>query len=549
MQEKLDSKEIYRKLFSSSSDAILILDVESNKFVDVNDSAIALYGYSHAEFLNLSLRDISAEPKNNEKAIKENLNEGLTKTPYRLHKNKEGEILQVELTAGTFKSNDRSFIYALVRDISERKKHERELLISKKIWDILQSTQSLSISHAHSKIIFDKVLDDLLEITSGEYGFIGEVLYGEEGQPYLKTKAITNIAWNSKTEKLYSSQKELGLEFHNLDTLFGKVLTTGEKVISNDPINDPRGGGLPIGHPEMHSFLGIPIRFGGELIGMVGLANKPDGYFESDIKKIEPYLDSCSTVLEAYRGYEQRIEAEKNLKNAYEAIKLSNKELSTFASITSHDLKNPLRRIVNYCAFIEGEEAELSDITKQYVNKIELAAYHANNLIEGILEYSQLGMDKTPHKVIDLKEIVSITIENLEFELLETKGKVDFGNLPSVFGSEFQIRQLFENLISNSLKYRRMDVPPNIKISHHETNRDHVQIILEDNGIGFDNVYAKKIFDPFQRLDGDISILGSGLGLSICKKIMLSHLGGIIAEGEVNRGARFVITFPFKEEG
>jgi len=151
----------------------------------------------------------------------------------------------------------------LQKELLERKERERELLISKKIWDVMRDTKSLSISSNSSRLIFEKILDDFLAITHGEYGFIGEVLFKENRQPYLKTKAITNIAWNDETQKLYSSQYELGLEFNNLDTLFGKVITTKETVIANDPQNDDRAGGLPIGHPPMHCFLGIPLRGGG----------------------------------------------------------------------------------------------------------------------------------------------------------------------------------------------------------------------------------------------------------------------------------------------
>jgi len=250
-----------------------------------------------------------------------------------------------------------------------------------------------------------------------------------------------------------------------------------------------------------------------------------------------------------FKDISERMKNENLLKQYSAELENSNKELSSFASITSHDLKNPIRKIAHYCAIIEGQGAAVSDKTKQYVNKIELAAGHANDLIEGILEYSQLGQEKIALKQIDLNEIVSNIIENMEFELLETKGKVEFENLPNIFGNELQIRQLFENLISNSIKYRKKGVPPIIEISKNEMNQDCFQITLEDNGIGFDNIYAAKIFDPFQRLDGDINTLGSGLGLSICKKIMLGHLGEIMAEGEVGKGAKFIITFPLKEKG
>ncbi len=431
----------------------------------------------------------------------------------------------------------------LQKELLERKEREREHLISKKIWDVMKDTRSLSVSSNNSRLIFEKILDDLLAITQGEYGFIGEVLFKDDGQPYLKTKAITNIAWNDETQKLYESQYELGMEFYNLDTLFGKVMTGKEMVIANDPKNDDRAGGLPNGHPPMKCFWGVPIMMGENIIGMFGLANKPGGYEASDLNKLGAYLDSCSTVLMAFRENEQRIQVEQKLKTANESLKLSNRELSGFASITSHDLKTPIRKIANFCVYIDDDESRLSDEAKQYVSKISLAATHAADLIDGILSYSQLGEEKTPHKKIDLNEIMLKMQEHLEIEFRETKGEIEFNNLPSVFGNELQIEQLFENLISNSLKYRKEGVAPVIEITHSEKNISELQLFIKDNGIGFKNIYAEKIFDPFQRLNGDVSKMGSGLGLSICKKIMLAHEGDIEATGELGRGATFTLTF------
>ena len=143
-----------------------------------------------------------------------------------------------------------------------------------------------AVIHAQSKFIvdddprelFDGLLHDLLDLTSSEYGFIGEVLYNEAKLPYLKTYAITNIAWNEETRNFYEENVPQGLEFHNLETLFGYALKTEETVISNDPAQDPRSGGLPKGHPPLNAFLGMPLLSGKNMVGMVGIANRPGGY-------------------------------------------------------------------------------------------------------------------------------------------------------------------------------------------------------------------------------------------------------------------------------
>jgi PAS domain S-box-containing protein len=249
-----------------------------------------------------------------------------------------------------------------------------------------------------------------------------------------------------------------------------------------------------------------------------------------------------------FRDISERKQDEILLKQYSNSLERSNRELSSFASITSHDLKTPIRKIANFSAMIEGEEPNLSDRAKRNLKKIEMTAFHAAELIEGILNYSQLGQDKTPYQIIDLNKTINKVKEYLEVDLREASGQVKFDDLPCVLGNELQIERLFENLISNSLKYCRDGVVPIIEISYSEKNENDLCLFVKDNGIGFSNIYVDKIFDPFQRLDGDISKIGSGLGLSICKKIMLAHEGDIKAEGEVGRGAKFTVTFKKKNE-
>jgi GAF domain-containing protein len=148
--------------------------------------------------------------------------------------------------------------------------------------------------------MFENLLKNFLALTHSAYGFLGEILHTPEGKPYLKTQAITNIAWNQETRELYERFAP-NLEFFNLKTLFGAVMTTGQPVLANDPIKDSRGGGLPKGHPPLRAFLGLPFYYGDRLVGMIGMANRPGGYDEEIIAYLQPLLVSCGTLIEAYR--------------------------------------------------------------------------------------------------------------------------------------------------------------------------------------------------------------------------------------------------------
>jgi GAF domain-containing protein len=169
--------------------------------------------------------------------------------------------------------------------------------------------------------LFDGLLRALLDLTDSEYGFIGETLRTANGDPYLKTHAITNIAWNQETRRFYEDNAPNGLEFYNLKTLFGTVLTDEVPVIANSPATDPRRGGLPDGHPPLLAFLGLPLRSGGQMIGMAGVANRPDGYDEQLVQDLEPFLQTCSNAIFALRADTAREQAEDDLVDEQERLR------------------------------------------------------------------------------------------------------------------------------------------------------------------------------------------------------------------------------------
>ena len=186
---------------------------------------------------------------------------------------------------------------------------------------LLLSRVTAAFSHyvagGDSRKLFDGLLADALALTESKYGFIGRVLTTADGQPYLKTYSITNIAWDDETRELYERHHRQGMEFHNLDTLFGRVLATGEPVISNAPADDPRRGGLPQGHPNLDAFLGIPLTSGGRLVGMLGVANRPDGYDRNMLEFLEPFLLTCANIINAEQTERLRLESERRFRELY----------------------------------------------------------------------------------------------------------------------------------------------------------------------------------------------------------------------------------------
>ena len=154
-----------------------------------------------------------------------------------------------------------------------------------------------TIEHGLPSKPFNLVLAALLELTNSEYGFIGEVLHDELSNPYLKTFAATNIGWDDASRAYYAARMETGLEFRNLNTLFGQALLTGELFIANDATNHPASGGTPAGHPPLNSFAAIPIKAGGEFVGMCGLANRPGGFPAGFDIRLKPLLEATAIMV------------------------------------------------------------------------------------------------------------------------------------------------------------------------------------------------------------------------------------------------------------
>lgn len=254
-------------------------------------------------------------------------------------------------------------------------------------------------------------------------------------------------------------------------------------------------------------------------------------------------------------------ERTKALAEANKSLQESNAELEQFAYIASHDLQEPLRKISIFGKMLEESLENASDRSLNYMNKINHSTLRMSNLIKDILGYSQLSKDSEVFSKVDLNKSLKGIISDYEL-IIEQKGaSLHWSELPIIEAIPLQILQLFSNLISNSLKYSRTDVSPEITITasiatpeeveeHKLPNQNikYSKIVFTDNGIGFKEEYADRIFNIFQRLHGKTDYEGTGIGLAMCKKIAQNHHGTIFAIGSDSFGAKFVLLLPIKQE-
>ncbi len=247
---------------------------------------------------------------------------------------------------------------------------------------------------------------------------------------------------------------------------------------------------------------------------------------------------------------------EERLRVYASALAQNNRELQDFAFVASHDLQEPLRKIASFGDRLRASSADvLGSESLDYLERMQNAAQRMQTLINDLLDFSRVATRAQPFVSSDLNVIAKEVMSDLETRVEQTSGRVEIGQLPTLEADPVQMRQLLQNLIANALKFHRRDVGPSVRVTANRLpasaggpmNQQCVQILVEDNGIGFDVKFIDRIFTPFQRLHARHEFEGTGMGLAICRKISERHHGSITATSTPGRGSTFIVTLPFHQ--
>lgn len=230
------------------------------------------------------------------------------------------------------------------------------------------------------------------------------------------------------------------------------------------------------------------------------------------------------------------------------ALNRSNYELEQFAHLASHDLQEPLRKLFFYSDLMKNRYADKIDQSGlNMLNNMALAAGRMKELINDLLSYSQLQQQNLLFESVDLNLVIQEIIRDLDVTIKEKKAVIDAAELPVIYGNKVRLTQLFMNLIGNALKYSKKEIAPHVQILA-SSGPETVSIKVKDNGIGFEEQYKEKIFGLFERLHSRDQFPGTGIGLSICKKITELHSGSISANSTPGESSEFEVTLPLREE-
>jgi signal transduction histidine kinase len=249
---------------------------------------------------------------------------------------------------------------------------------------------------------------------------------------------------------------------------------------------------------------------------------------------------------------ESLVERAREVERINRELERSNRELESFASVASHDLQEPLRKITAFGDRLKSQCGDtLTEKGRDYLERMQNAATRMQSLIEDLLSYSRVTTRGQPFVPVSLAAVTRGVLSDLELRIERTGARIEVGDLPTIDADPTQMRQLLQNLLANALKFQRPGEAPRIRLdSHIESNsgtgNGRCQIRVQDNGIGFDEKYLDRLFKPFQRLHGQSAYEGTGIGLAICKKIAERHGGSITARSVPGQGTCFLVELPVR---
>jgi signal transduction histidine kinase len=370
------------------------------------------------------------------------------------------------------------------------------------------------------------MLDSLLALTGSEYCYIGEVLIDDHGAPYQVTWAITDISWNAESRRLFEANvaADGGLVVTRLDSLFGRVLLDRAPVVANDPMNDPRRGGLPRGHPPLCSFIGIPLIRDGSLVGAIGLANRPGGYTADDADELDPLTSLCALLIDVIRTDRERAAAQEAERRVVDEMRREHHLalLGRLAGGVAHDMKNIVSSISLNCDLLAATDPDRTSVDRS-VGRIREACESMSAMTTRLNEVWSGGTG-TPTcdpvaTVVGFHTVMrSLVAPGLRFEV-----DLPVDDVPAVGFAASDLFQVISNLVVNASEALIEDGRSSGSIVltvRAGADGASVTVSVGDDGPGIDPVVGDDAFVA------SVSTKGAGRGVGLATVVTLAEAAG-----------------------
>lgn len=531
------------------ADAVISTDLQFN-ITSWNHGAENLYGWKEDEVLGKSAREILqtrilSEDSDYFKALD-------TVGYWRgeaIQKKSDGTDVHIlaSLAYVKDKSGEKIGAVAVNRDISARAKIEDELLTRVKQQAIVSDLGLKALSGLDLQRLMNEAVQQLKEVLQVEYTKVLELL--PSGEEVLLR---AGVGWNPDIV-VHKSRVDSGMS-----SQAGYTLYTREPVIVKDLRTETRFSGPPLlRNHNVVSGMSCIIWGKDKPYGVLGIhsVHRRD-FSQNDVHFLQSVANILAVAIQRFESEHTQRRLSESLelmvKIRTEELQRSNDDLQQFAHVASHDMKEPLRKIQTFSSRLYDKfAASWEEEAVYYLKKIQHAASRMNAMVEGVLNYSTSGAMRIEAHPVDLNEVIRQIETDLELLIHQKGATLTRDPLPVVEGASVLLYQLFYNLINNSLKFSVPLVSPAIHIraeKYLENSKEWAVIEVSDNGIGFEAEYADRIFDAFTRLHSKDKFEGTGLGLSLCKKIVHRHKGKISATGKPGGGSVFRVQLPLRQD-
>lgn len=435
-----------------------------------------------------------------------------------------------------------------VQDITELRTTQLQVEKQRKLLDMLHHSTTDFVEKADFIGTMSDMLKTLLTLTRSEYGFAGEVLYNDKQQPHIKAHAISNIAWSDEEQAQFNQRVNQGFEFSDMQTLFGEVLQHKSVVIHNPVAGEPNNTGMPHGHPQIQSYLAVPVFYGDELVGIYVLANRKGGYGEKQRDFLRPFDTTYSVMIHSNRMMAAEKRNRDDLIEAKEIAERASQAKSDFLSSMSHELRTPMNAILGFGQLLEYDTS-LPEKHQDNISEILKAGHHLLDLINDILDLAKIEAGKIELNIstVDVCSIIDECTTLMAPLAARRNISIDHSGLQHSFvmADRTRLKQMLMNLLSNAIKYNKDNGHVEIEISR--PSHDTLKLSVIDTGIGISDEDMQQLFTPFTRFNTKHSTAeGTGIGLTITRSIVEMMRGRIGAESTLGNGSRFWIELPLE---
>ncbi len=557
MADVSQREEHYKAMFESNRAIQMLVDPYSAVVQDANQAACEYFGYPLEVMKTRYVSDLNGRTLTHVQEVLSHIQSGQINYYVSTAKTAQGEWHDIEIYPSLLQIQAKPSLYLIIHDITERKKAEELARSQSERIELLYEASRAFSSTLDLKVIYTTIHQFIVRMMACDSLFVSS--YDPE------EKMITGAyAWVGQTEIDASQLPPIPLEEEGRGVQ-SRVIRSGISLLLPDYelymntaashyyVNESGKASTELQEEEHpHSGILVPLKVSGSVVGVVQvMSNKLADYDEQQLHLLEALATHASSAITNARLF---AELEKRIEERSDQLDDATRELDSFTYSISHDLQAPVRGINGFAQILKEDYADcLPEEAQKYLNLIQANAQQMNQLTEGLLALSRLERHSLNIQLVSPRAIVEQVLDELRPALKEYRVKINVSELPAVKADPLMLRQVYLNLLSNALKFTRQRQDAAIEVGYQikapATPDDgeggefkKIVYFVRDNGVGFDPHYADHLFGVFQRLHPSQQFEGSGVGLSIVRRIVTRHGGRVWAESEVDHGATFYFT-------